>query len=129
MTLRPSRRSEHSTRRTREREIRQERGPWPTYDHAAHVRRLPCACKGLAPTEIAKQTKCWGRVEANHVIRRSQGGEWSDLVPLCQAHHPRYDVDCSADPKMFQRIYGPDLRLLADALATQARAKNGKETE
>ena len=46
-------------------------------------RHNECAAAGLTPT-------CWGRLEHQHAIRRSQGGKRCDVM-LCSAHHSQID--------------------------------------
>ena len=77
------------------------------------IRAMQCA----VPGHSRSPTRCWGRIEAAHVVARGMGGahgDRRDLVPLCAGHHWEQTM---TGIRRFQTKYGIDLTELAATLA------------
>lgn len=125
--LRPTRKQRPATvARRKARAIQRHRdrfaGPWwpeLDYNHAEAIRSLPCLLAG------ERGHRCDGSVEAAHVVRRTRGGRWSDLAPMCLALHLEYDTKLGNAPARFFERYGLSLESITATLVDRAVRDNG----
>lgn len=102
-------------------------GPFVDYDHRAQIATMVCANSSRLARKyhhgmaFDRTDDRWVDPEAAHVIKRSQGGCWYDITPLCSMCHRVFEIDCFNDPDLFLERFGVDLRKLADGLAEKAR--------
>lgn len=81
----------------------------------AWIRGLGCSVERCRQTDIV----------AAHVVARAAGGTWQDVIPLCFTHH---QIQHTLGVRSFERRYGINLRLTADAVAQRWLA-GAKENE
>ncbi len=110
--------AERRQRRKRERYLGGFAGPFPGYDHSEFCRRRGCLLALLTPSY--HDHRCEGPVQAAHVIPRSRGGSWKDVVGLCLLAHQEFDVNMANSPSQFLDRHGVDLSREAWAMALGA---------
>jgi hypothetical protein len=76
-------------------------------ERVGKIRALPCCACGRLPSENA------------HVVSRSAGGTWRDIVPLCGGPAGCHALQHRVGIETVQREWGVDLRALADRLARE----------
>lgn len=77
-------------------------------EYGAWIRTLPCL--------LAHTGRCEGPMRAAHCARtRGAGGDWSDIVPMCQLHDQRWEQGRTT----FWDLTGIDVAAVAARLADE----------
>ena len=95
------RRTKGVNKRNRARAAKEFRRAYGSKQRAAWIASLPCIVCATIPSENA------------HIRTRGAGGDWRDVVPLCQSCHAAQHTE---GIETFQERRGIDLRAHADRL-------------
>jgi len=117
--------AERRDRRKRDRYLENFAGPFPAYDHSEFARRRGCLLALLTPSY--HDHRCGGPVQAAHVVPRSRGGSWRDVVGLCLLAHHEFDVNMANCTAQFLDRHGVDLSREASAMALGAPRRATEE--